>query len=235
MVAIAWSHSVTAQTKLIIGKVLDSATRFPLQNVSIIIKNSPHGGLTDSIGRFSIIAGKNARVISFSITGYHGQTRHLTDEPKQEFTILLSKSYTILGDVNVSAKRGKYRNKNNPAVDLIRLVIANKSINGPGAYPYSSFKEYDKTRVFTDGPWRKLTQNFALKKMQFFFDNADTTLVPGKSLNSIYLQEMISVNYYRKEPEAKKKLITATKNGQLREISLICGESMARFIFCIMI
>ncbi len=209
--AIVWSQSVTAQTKLIIGKVLDSATRVPLQNVSIIIKNSPHGGLTDSVGRFSITTGKNTRVISFSITGYHGQTRHLTDEPKQEFTILLSKSYTILGDVNVSAKRGKYQNKNNPSVELIRLVIANKSNNGPGAYPYSSFKEYDKTRVFTDGPWRKLTQNFALKKMQFFFDNTDTTLVPGKSLNSIYLQEMISINYYRKEPEAKKKLITGQK------------------------
>lgn len=193
------------------GKVLDSATLAPLQNVSIIIKNSPRGGLTNADGKFSIMVERSAQFITFSITGYHTETRSLSDEPLQNFTILLSKSYTTLEDVIVNAKIKKYRNKNNPAVDLIRQVIANKSGNGPDAYPYSSYEKYEKTRMFTDGPWGKLTQNFALKKLHFFFENTDTTIVPGKTLNSIYLQEILSENFYRREPEKKKKLIIAQK------------------------
>jgi hypothetical protein len=206
--------------------VLDSATLLPLQNVSIIIKNSPRGGLTDADGRFSIIADKSAQSITFSFTGYHAESRFLSPEPKQEFTILLSKSYITLEDVIVNAKRGKYHNKNNPAVELIRQVIANKSKNGPEAFPYASYEQYEKIRMFTDGPWGNLTRNFALKKLHFFFENKDTTIVPGKSLNSIYLQEVVSKNYYRKEPEDKKKLITGLKSvnyGQYIDMRGISG------------
>ena len=169
--------------------MLDSATRTPLQNVSITIKNSPGGGLTDAEGRFLLVADKSARAISFSYTGYHGETRSLSSDNKQEFTILLSKSYTTLDDVIVNAKRGKYHNKNNPAVDLIRHVIEHKSENSPDAFPFASYEKYEKVRMFTDGPWDFVTRNFALKKLHFFFENTDSSIVPGKSLNSIYLQE----------------------------------------------
>ncbi len=158
---------------------MDSATHSPLQNVSIVIKNSRIGGLTDADGKFSIVADRNAQIITFSFTGYQSSTRKLSQNPTQELTIFLSKSYTELEDVIVNAKRGKYHNKNNPAVDLIRQVIANKSKNGPGAFPYSSYEQYEKTRIFSDGPWGNITQNFVLKKLHFFFENTDTTIVPG--------------------------------------------------------
>ncbi len=191
--------------------VRDSASHAPLQNVSITVKNSAKGGLTDSAGRFSIFVDNGDMAINFSITGYRTVTIMLSDEPNQEFAIVLSKSYTTLEEVFVNARKGKYRNKNNPAVDLIRQVIANKSINGPKADPYSSFKEYEKIQMFTDSSWLKITNNFLLKKFQFFLKNADTTVVPGKPLHSIYLQEIVSDNYFRDHPESQKKIIIAKK------------------------
>ncbi len=189
----------------------DSSTHTPLQNVSVTLKNSPRGSLTDAAGKFSITVDKMVKTITFSITGYHTVTYLVSWESQQEMNILLSRSYTALEDVIVSGKRGKYSNKNNPAVELIRHVIANKSINGPRASAYTSFQEYEKTQMFTDGPWVKITQNFLLKKFRFFFENTDSTIVPGKALNSIYLQEILSDNYFRKSPETHKKLITAQK------------------------
>ena len=59
--------------------------------------------------------------------------------------------------------------------------------------------------MFTDGPWVRITQNFLLKKFKFFFENTDTTIVPGKKLNSVYLQEIISTKYFQKNPEKTKK------------------------------
>ncbi|HZZ74577.1 MAG TPA: carboxypeptidase-like regulatory domain-containing protein, partial [Puia sp.] len=120
---------------MITGKVVDSVTRVPLQNVSITLKNSPRGTLTDGAGNFQIEAEKSVKKITFSITGYHSRTYTVTDQRSQELSVLLSKSYTKLADVVVNARKGKYKNKNNPAVELIRQVIANKSRNGPKVYP----------------------------------------------------------------------------------------------------
>jgi hypothetical protein len=211
LIAVLFVISGYGQTKTIMGNVIDSATRTPLQKVSITMNNSTKGGLTDAAGKFSITVDKSVTSITFSFTGYHSVIYSVSDAPTQEVAILLSKSYATLEEVVVNAKKGRYKNKNNPAVELIRHVIANKSMNGPGAYPYSSYKEYEKTQMFTDGPWVKITQNFVLKKFRFFFENTDTTVVQGKKLNSIYLQEIISDKYFRKEPGKNKKIILAQK------------------------
>ena len=44
LLILAFTKFGNAQTKIITGKVLDSATHSPLQNVSIVIKNSRIGG-----------------------------------------------------------------------------------------------------------------------------------------------------------------------------------------------
>jgi hypothetical protein len=227
LLVFVFSQTCTAQKKIIQGKVLDSATGGPLQNVSITIRNSPRGGLTDADGKFTITVNQSTRELNFSFTGYHAISLLLSDEPIQHITILLSKSYTELEDVFVNAKRGKYTNKNNPAVDLIRQVIAHKSRNGPDAFSYASYEQYEKIRMLTDGPWGIFTRNFALKKLHFFFENTDSTIVPGKALNSIYLQEVLSRNYYRKDPRAKKKIITGLKSvnyGQYIDMRGISGS-----------
>jgi hypothetical protein len=191
---------------------MDSATRSPLENVSISIRNSPYGGLTNEEGRFRISLDKQAGQISFTITGYRSVTMALTGEPVQHLTVLLSKAYTQLKDVIVSGKRGKYRNKNNPAVELIRQVISNKEKNGPAAYPYLSYQKYEKSRILADKPFEKITHNGLLRKYRFLFENVDTTTVPGKSLSSIYLREVLSKNYYRRQPEKNKQVILARKS-----------------------
>ncbi|MBS1563949.1 MAG: carboxypeptidase-like regulatory domain-containing protein, partial [Bacteroidetes bacterium] len=199
------------QTKTIAGAVLDSVTRTPLQQVSVTIKNSPTGSITDAAGRFSITVGMRVQKITFSITGYHPATVTLSDKPEQTITVLLTKSFTTLNDVVVNARKTKYCNKNNPAVDLIRQVIARKDSNGPGADPYISYKQYEKIRLLTEQRLGKLTQSGPLKKYHFFFENTDTTIVPGKKLNSVYLQEVFSNNYHRRSPESKKQIITGRK------------------------
>jgi hypothetical protein len=227
LAALALGKFCTAQTKMITGIVMDSATRSPLQNVSITIKNSAKGGLTEADGRFRITVDKSAQKITFTTTGYHSSTRVLTDNPVQQLTILLSKSYTTLEGVVVNAKKEKYRNKNNPAVELIRQVIANKPKNGPRALPYSSYDQYEKIRMLTDAPFAKITQNRLLRKFHFMFENVDTSIVPGKSLNSLYLQEILSKNYYRQQPEKKKKLILGRKSVDYGEFIDMKGISGA--------
>lgn len=210
-------HFVMGQTKRITGVVLDSASHAPLQNVSISIKNSTGGGFTDHEGKFRVGVDHSVKKLVFSITGYHPFTVTLTDSSRQQFTIRLSKSYTALEDVFVSGKRKKYRNKDNPAVELIRKVIANKEKNGPGAYPYASYIQYEKIRGLMDKKLSKVSQTKPLKKFNFFFENVDTTLAPGKRLSSVFLQEVLTQNYYRRQPEKRKQIILGRKSVDFGE------------------
>ena len=196
--------------------VLDSATRMPLQNVSVSIKSSGQGSLTGVDGKFRIRAGGGTQKILFTAMGYHPSTITVDVGPRQGLTVYLSRAYTELEDVVVS-KRKKYRNKNNPAVELIRKVIANKSMNGPGAYPYVSYLQYEKIRALTDKSLAAPTRLGPFKKYRWFFENMDTTLVPGKSLSSVYLSEMLSKFYFRREPEKKKQVILSRKSVDFGE------------------
>ncbi|HEY4150424.1 MAG TPA: DUF5686 family protein, partial [Chitinophagaceae bacterium] len=190
---------------------MDSLTHAPLSNVSIGLKGSPRGTLTNATGQFSIDADKSIRSLLVSATGYQPRSIRLAGDSAQELVIYLSKVYTTLKDVIVNAKRAKYRNKNNPAVELIREVIAHKSANGPGAYPYTEYHQYEKIRVLMDRPDVLNGDHHVLKRYQFLFNNVDTTVVPGKTLLPIYLEELFSENYYRRHPEKKKKVITGRK------------------------
>ncbi len=201
-----------AQTKLISGTVMDSATKAPLQNVSVSAKNSAKGTITDPQGRFLMVVSGGVRRITFSSAGYNALTLTLNDSSVQLLTVRLPKSYTLLSDVVVNGKIKKYHNKNNPAVDLIRRVIANKSKNGPGSSPYESFHQYEKIRVFLDKFPSVIRDYRLLHNFHFLFENEDSLLVPGKTLVPIYIEETLSDHYFRRHPEAEKKIVVGRKS-----------------------
>jgi len=96
-------------------------------------------------------------------------------------------------------------------VELIRKVIANKGRNGPSAPEFSSNQEYEKIRLLLDRIPRLIADDRILKKYHFLFENRDTTLMPGKSLVPVYIEEVLSDNYYRKHPERTKKVVLGRK------------------------
>lgn len=215
------------QTRTITGTVVDSLTRMPLPNVSVGIQGTHRGVLTDINGAFHISTGPGAGKLVFSATGYQTLILAISDSLPLSLTISLSKAYTTLQDFVVKGKRGKYRNKNNPAVDLIRQVIANKSQNGPGHDPYLSLQQYEKIRMLADHLPRLITDNKLLKRYHFMFENRDTLLAPGKSLIPVYIEETLSNNYYRQHPAGNKKIVLGRKNVDFGEYIDAKGISFA--------
>ena len=202
---------IRSQTRIIKGLILDSASRAPLQYVSIVELNKKTGTLSNSSGHFKIAIDSGTSQLEITTTGYEPYYLEITDTSTHLQTVLLSRSFTELSEVVVNARKGRYRNKGNPAVELIRRVIANKSKNGPDAPDYSSYKEYEKARILFDKPPKLITKNFLTRKFSFVFDNIDSTMIPGKKLFPVYQEEMVSKNYYRKQPEKKKRLCSQEK------------------------
>lgn len=200
------------QEKIISGKVLDSLTRLPLVNVSVRIKGSGKGTLTDAGGNFRLAADKNTGLILVSLVGYAPKSFPLGAFPEGRLTIPLSKSYTDLEDVLVKIQKHKYRNKNNPAVELIREVIQHKAENELGAYAFATYRKYDKTVLSMDNLPHRFTDARLLHRYHFLFENVDSTKVPGKRLIPLYIAEAFSDEYSRAHPERRKSLVLGQKS-----------------------
>lgn len=209
--------------RFISGIVLDSLTRAPLANVSVSLSGSGKGSLTDGRGRWHITVDSQVREIRFSATGYAPVSIRISDTSAGPLTILLSVSFTSLQQVVVNSKK-RYRNKHNPAVELIREVIAHKEQNAPAFYPYITYDQYDKVRVLADRPPRFIADGKLFRRYHFLF-TPDTTLIPGKSLVPAYLEETISRNYSRTSPPGKKRVILGHKRVDLGEYIDMGGVS----------
>jgi Family of unknown function (DUF5686)/CarboxypepD_reg-like domain len=219
------SGTVFGQTRTITGIVVDSLSHTPLSNVSVGIKRGGRGVLTDREGKFTLHTDKNVGQLMVSAVGYQSTIVLLRDFHDQPLTILLPKAYTTLQAFVVRAKPGRYRNKNNPAVELIRKVIENKERNGPNGEAYSSYQEYEKIRLLLDKIPRLIAGDKLLKKYHFLFENKDTTLMPGKSLVPVYIEEVLSQNFHRKHPEKTKKIVTGHKSVDFGEFIDMKGIS----------
>jgi hypothetical protein len=200
-----------AQTLQVSGTVRDSVTQSPLANVSVYAGRGS-GTRTDANGFYRLQLNNPPTSIRFLLTGYRTLTRPLGNNPVQHIDAELSRLYTQLEDVTVSTRQtGKYSNKHNPAVELIRQVIAHKPQNEIGAYPTASYNQYEKLCMYLDKFPSWIANNKLLKQYRFVFDNKDTTKIPGKKLTPIYLEETFSRNYFRREPEKKNKVVLGEK------------------------
>ena len=64
-------------------------------------------------------------------------------------------------------KRAKYRNRDNPAVELINLVIENKNKNQIEAYNFVQYQQYEKLSLSLTNKPEKLIKNKLFKNYKF--------------------------------------------------------------------
>lgn len=204
---------------------MDSLSHQPISNATIGLAKERGGIMTDDKGKFHITIKTTVSKLTVSAVGY--QPRTILPLAGGPMVVYLEKNFTDLKVVVIKGHRGKYRNKNNPAVELIRKVIANKPQNGPGASDYTEYRQYEKVRLMLERIPKILVDNILIKKYHFLFDNKDTTIVPGKTLVPIYIQEVSSDNYYRKHPTDNKKMVVGQKSVDFGEFIDMKGISMA--------
>ncbi|HXO75509.1 MAG TPA: DUF5686 family protein, partial [Puia sp.] len=193
------------------GTVVDAVSGEPLRNASIYNKTDKKGTRSDSLGRF-VIPGTGKPTLVISMIGYTPRTLPSYSKDSNGLIIALTPEAKKLDEVVVTNKReGKYRNKNNPAVELIKKVIANKESNRPEAFDYASFEEYDKVELSLRDLDRKKLDKRIFKPYKFLFDHPDTLAGDSALLYPVYMEEKLSENYLQKKPASSRQTIIAEK------------------------
>ncbi|HEY8784684.1 MAG TPA: DUF5686 family protein [Mucilaginibacter sp.] len=201
-----------AQTTIVSGTVTDAGNKKPLSSVSVSFTGTTIGVTTDDQGKYSITTEKSYNQLKISLLGYKDALVAVMPGKEQVLNVKLSPIAQQLNEVVVkSGKKPKYRNKDNPAVELIRKVIENKEKNRPESYAFVEYKEYDKMQFSLSNVSENLSDKKFFRKYKFVLDNRDSTTVPGKSLLPIFLDEKLSQYYYRKEPEKEKTITLGQK------------------------
>ena len=117
--------SITENDLTFKGIVTDSQTNEPVIFATLYMSDYQYGTASDTDGKF-VFTVKNFEPIKNKLTvscvGYKTETIYL-NASKKEFEIKLQPQSQDLKEIVVSKQR--YRNKNNPSVDLIRKVIEN--------------------------------------------------------------------------------------------------------------
>ncbi len=212
------STALMAQQTIIKGVVTDARTHETMPGVSVSFDGTSIGNSTDVQGNYRIITDGNYNRIKISFIGYKTLYKDITPGTTQTINIVLIEDRKTLNEVVIrSGKKTKYTNKNNPAVELIRKVIAHKDQNRIENYNYAEFQQYERVLFSLSDLSDKFKQKRIFKNYQFLFTEQDSDAIGGKNLLPIYLEEKLSDNYYRKSPYVKKEVIEANKQVKYDE------------------
>ncbi|SDM62008.1 CarboxypepD_reg-like domain-containing protein [Daejeonella rubra] len=201
-----------AQQTIIKGVVKDAVTKETLPYVTIFFNDTKIGTQTDLDGAYNIVTSANYNSLKFSSVGYQAIIKPFTKGTSQTINVVLQPDAQSLSEVSIiGGKRVKYRNKDNPAVELIRQVIANRDKNRLTNYNTVSYKEYEKMVFSMSNLSEKFKNRKIFRNYQFLFQEQDSTLIGGKNLLPLYIQEKLSEHYFSKSPEKNKTVILGEK------------------------
>ncbi len=200
------------------GNIYDKASGDPLAFVNIIFKGTSVGTTTDLDGYFEIDSRFVSDSLCASFLGFEDECVYIEPESKnRNLRLDLIQKTLQLKNVVIVAQKGKYRKKGNPAVALMRKVIANKGSNRLEGQEHYSYDKYEKIELDLNNITQEFRDRKLFKSFDLLWNYLDTSDVNGKVFLPIFLREINSKVYYRKSPESQKEYREAIKSTEFYE------------------
>ena len=200
------------------GEIKDAKTGQPLPLITVQVSGTEQGVNTNDKGQYHLSVSGTFTQIQASAIGYKTVVKNILPGRAQTINFALSADNKQLSEVVIRAgKKPKYRNRDNPAVELIRQVIAHKKMNRVEGYDYAEYKQYEKMVISLSDLSDKFKNKRIFKNFQFLFISQDSTAMGGRTMLPLYMDEKLSDNYFRKDPDARKQVITAQKQVKYDE------------------
>jgi hypothetical protein len=192
------------------GRVIDAKTKQPLPFVNVVFVGKNIGTITDYNGDYSISTQWASTQLQASFIGYKREVKSVGQAKNQTINFEIEPESIALTEVVVTGQRKRYRNRDNPAVELIKKVIENKDSNSKEMFDYYEFDKHEKVEFALNNITDEFRSKKMFKKFQYVFSFVDTSKINGKPYLPVFLKETLSKVYYRKEPQTRKEYISGT-------------------------
>jgi hypothetical protein len=218
LMVIILPSAVFAQQTIVRGVITDARTHETMPAVTIAFDGSTVGASTDNSGKYHLSSNGNYSRIKVTFIGYKTVIKNIAPGTAQTVDVVLAEDRQVLTEVVVkSGKKARYTNRNNPAVELIRKVIAHKDSNRLESFNYAEYQQYERIIFSLSDLSEKFKNKKSFKNYRFLFTEQDSTEIGGRIQLPIYMEENLSDNYFRKSPFAKKQVILAHKQVKYDE------------------
>ncbi|MGK2862728.1 MAG: DUF5686 family protein [Chitinophagaceae bacterium] len=206
---------VSAQQKIISGKIKDSHSEEAIPFASITFQNTRIGELTDTAGTFS-----------FVFAQWPSDTLIITCVGYQPFFLPIEKHKDSIY-VNLLMERGtfnegvKVKTKVNKGLLVWRKIVQNKPRNDRYRFDNFSYELYNKLELdIKNFNFAKIAKFKPLRPVgDLIKQNIDST--EGIKYLPTYLTETISDYYYQKKPLKRREIIKAVNTNGIKNESIV--------------
>ena len=208
--------SVSAQN--IQGVVTDSLTNEPIPYLSVFYEGKGVGSITDNDGNYKVETRKGWNKLTFSAVGYVTKVVNIIPGVTKNLNVRMRPDDIMLDEVVVKPKREKYSRKNNPAVELMKKVIAHKKNNKLSENDYYQYNKYQKITMSLNDVTPEMLEKGMYKKMPFLKDQIELCEETNNFILPISVDETASQKIYRKHPKSEKTIIKGMSSTGVNEL-----------------
>lgn len=205
----------TAANAQIKGFVVDAATGDSIAFASVAYKDLRIAKSSNVSGVFTIEK-KTGHYLTISAIGYKSQRILIQEKTPAELHVCLTPDSKMLGNVVVKAKRKKYKRKDNPAVELMKRVIAAKKRTDLDNHDYYQYTKYQKlTLAENEVNASKLEEK---KSKQWIIDQIETNPWTNKLILPLSVDETVTQKLYRRNPKTTRDIIMGQNSTGVNQL-----------------
>ena len=194
-----------AQTTVISGQIIDSASGEPVPFANLIITNSRRGTLTDISGNYSLeVKNPKTDYITASLLGYKKLTLPIKIGQTQKINFEIVRHNEDLPEVIITYE-------GNPADAIVDSIIKYKERSTFQSFEYSQYESYTKAHIGVNNLSEEFFERKIFEPFEFIADYNDTSLIDGKVYTPVMIAETRSTIYERKSPRSKREIINASR------------------------
>lgn len=205
-----------AVAQTVSGIVVDAKSGSPLPFVNVYYEGKGVGAATDENGNFSVPYRKGWNILTISSVGFKKMEIPISG-PIENLKVRLEVNSQTIKGVSIKGKRKKYDRKNNPAVELMRKVIAAKKHSDLRRHNYFSYQKYEKRTFALNEFTEKVFDDEHFKKLPFLKERVETCPETGKLILPISVDETFSKRIFKKDGNIDKTIVEGRNSTGLNE------------------
>lgn len=200
------------------GQITDAETGEGIPFASVMYRGHGVAVASNVEGKYSI-ARHEGWTLTFSAVGYVSQTVDIDASTKRVINVKLKADNTQLSDVTVKAKKQKYSRKDNPAVELMKKVVAHKKLTDLDNRDFYQYNKYQKITLAINEITLDRIQNSAMfKKAPWLKDQVELCEYNKKLILPISVDETVTQKIYRKNPHSEKSIIKGQNSTGINDL-----------------
>jgi len=208
---------ITSLAQTLTGIVQDAETGEAVPMASCIYRGHGVAVASDVNGSFKI-ARQQGWPLTFSAVGYLQQTVVVDAKTPAFLRIKLRPDNKMLKEVTIKSKRQRYSRKNNPAVEMMRKVIAAKKKTDLSNHDFYQYNKYQKLTLAINDITPQMLDTGKWAKKQWLINQVEPCKYNSKLILPVSVDETVSQKIYRKSPHDEKTIIKGMNTSGINEL-----------------